>query len=212
MKNTIKTLWKLTSGKTEVQIRHRTIRASRNAYSLILEDITDGGKTGKQAVKASISNLERGYTYDAFETAIEWFSILLDMFLSNEYPNHDVHITLQGLECRASLKKAYRLLNEANLKPLAEIPVRWSLRQVARVLANQQYEPGSFQCDGHYTDDYAYDAAVNFGKGPTSHKRLLTDLVEDPSGYKTWADDQRVHVACHYFLYYSFIPSLEPAS
>ncbi len=49
------------------------------------------------------------------------------------------------------------------VKPLKEEPKKWTIVHLRRALANGQFR--AFKSDYHYTDDYALDAASNFGEG-----------------------------------------------
>lgn len=96
------------------------------------------------------------------------------------------------------------------LKPLTQAPKKWNLTYAKRALANGQFT--NLTCTGRYSDDYAYDSAVNFGKGPISAMPLLEDLVTSPSGWRSNLDESsgRVSVNCHHFDNNSFVLQLEP--
>jgi hypothetical protein len=49
------------------------------------------------------------------------------------------------------------------VKPVTEMPEKWTILHLRKILANGQFR--SYTQDFYYTDDYAYDAAVNFRKG-----------------------------------------------
>ena len=49
------------------------------------------------------------------------------------------------------------------LKPLTELPKKWTVLHLARVLANGQY--AKYRQCYYYTDDYALDSACNYRKG-----------------------------------------------
>lgn len=98
---------------------------------------------------------------------------------------------------------------KARLKPLKALPPGWNLTHVRRALANGQF--AKFCCNGVYTDDYAYDAAVNFQKGEIEGvDEFLQKLVEHPSGWWTSLDKatKHVNICCHHFDSNSFFLSL----
>jgi len=84
------------------------------------------------------------------------------------------------------------------------VPKKWTLTDVVRALTCGQAD--DVRCDGKYTDDYAWDNAENFGKGPTSALHLARRIAERPSGWRVYAKDNgRISVGCHHFDYNSFI-------
>lgn len=99
----------------------------------------------------------------------------------------------------------------ARIKPLkAPLTGKWTLAHARRAIANGQYE--KLRCDGHYTDDYAGDAASDFRRGEIQMPlEFLRKLVEDPSGWWTSLDTEsnRVSVCCHTFDSNSFMLKLD---
>lgn len=96
------------------------------------------------------------------------------------------------------------------LKPLKEVPRKWNLTYAKRALANGQFT--NLRCNGRYSDDYAYDAAVDFHKGPIAAMPMLEDLVTSPSGWWSSYDEKTksVNVCCHSFDSNSFTLELDP--
>lgn len=96
------------------------------------------------------------------------------------------------------------------LKPLKEIPKKWTLRHAIRLLGNQQFS--SLSTSARYTDDYAMDAAYDFYKGDLDHLDLLKDLTQSPSGW--WVsgaenDGDVLGISCHHFDYKNCTVDLE---
>lgn len=62
-------------------------------------------------------------------------------------------------------------------------------------------------CAGRYTDDYAYDAAVNFNKGVTKDLNELAKELIDDRGKGWWLNwsDGKLSLNCCQFLYYDVI-------
>jgi len=63
-----------------------------------------------------------------------------------------------------------------NIKPLAKLPAKIKKLDVIKILANQQYKVLTRKYK--YTDDYAFDAAVGFGKGDVPRSELIKLLLE----------------------------------
>ena len=85
-------------------------------------------------------------------------------------------------------KKGTRVFSPwAKLNPVKKVPKKWTLKHVRNLYANGQIVKA--ECRGYYTDDYAYDAAVNFGKGETNTAKLVKDVVESPGGW--WIREEK---------------------
>ena len=96
----------------------------------------------------------------------------------------------------------------AKVNPLSEKPKKWTVTHVVRALLSGQFT--NLKCEGKYSDDYAYDAAVNFhiGDFSTHAVAFARRILESPSGW--WAyqrdghDDNCVSICCHHFDSNSF--------
>ena len=98
----------------------------------------------------------------------------------------------------------------ATVKPLPEPPKKWTVAHVVRALLCGQFS--NLKCEGVYTDDYAYDAAVNFhigefGSRPGAAVAFARRILESPSGW--WASVRgeaagHVSICCHHFDSNSF--------
>lgn len=116
-------------------------------------------------------------------------------------------ITIDGLTIHREDLEAKRVFNPnavSHLKPVKKLPevgktVR--LPTVVKLLVNGQVT--AFH-DQKLTDDYAYDNATNFGKGDASCMALAEKLVNSPSGWRSYMqEDGKLLVACHHFDYYT---------
>jgi hypothetical protein len=97
----------------------------------------------------------------------------------------------------------------ASVNPLPHAPKKWTVAHVVRALLAGQFS--NLKCDGKYSDDYAYDAAVNFhigefGQRPEAAIAFARRILESPSGW--WAYDRdgsgRISICCHHFDSNSF--------
>lgn len=89
------------------------------------------------------------------------------------------------------------------VKPI-KIPEKWSLPHVWKAILAGQIKTAIKEM--HLTDDYAYDAAVNFGKGEIDSLELAQEIVESPSGWWVRAEEEKngviaLSVNCHHFDY-----------
>lgn len=118
-------------------------------------------------------------------------------------------LTLKGtaLEIHRGSVPAIRVFSPLHLdrvRPLERAPKRWTIPHVARALVNGQC--ADLKCTGRYSDDYARDAAEDFGRGEIrSALAFAQRIVEFPSGWWCSADGAgRVSVCCHHFDNNSF--------
>lgn len=100
-------------------------------------------------------------------------------------------------------KRVFSPLHLDRLKPLVAAPQRWTVPHALRALANGQYE--DLRCTGRYSDDYAFDAAVDFRRGEIqSPLTLVQRIFESPRGWRCYEHNDRVSLNCHHFDYNSF--------
>lgn len=117
-------------------------------------------------------------------------------FVRREQPDIACHVY-------SSMRKAMRVFTPFKRIAPIKAPAKWTLPHVWKAILAGQIYLG--QCDGYYTDDYAYDAAVNFREGvglelPSFAKKL----IEDASGWHVYPDKiegncVQLSVNCHSF-------------
>lgn len=119
--------------------------------------------------------------------------------LENQYGGGDFH----GCRVYLSEEKSVRFyspLAHDRFKPLKSEPKKWTIAHVIRGLINNQII--NTRCESRYTDDYAYDAATNYGAGKVDPIELAKDLIESPSGW--WVNrkaENYIGINCHSFKY-----------
>ena len=72
------------------------------------------------------------------------------------------------------------------------------------------------KCTGRYTDDYAWDAATNFGKctlSPEAVEKLAERIERSPSGWWASPNSREPHIdlGCHSFLSYDIFDATAAA-
>lgn len=180
--------------------------------SIIITDLTNAMKPGKtcQRVKFSgvwnssaceVANLLRGAGGDLRRL----FALLAGV--EGKQWDRGADVELLGVTGTAynSQQPSNRVYSPfAKLNRLPAAPAKWTLAHVVRALVNGQFS--ELECRGKYSDDYAWDAATNFGKGAlTDASDLIQELVEDKSGWWVSArDGGSIVVGCHSFKSYGF--------
>jgi len=100
-------------------------------------------------------------------------------------------------------KKSIRTFSPfIKVKPIKQ-PQKWTITHVWKAMLSGQINKGSIR--QRLTDDYAYDAAVNFMEGvQVDCLEMAKELVENPSGW--WVSPRKetdkhieLSVCCHYF-------------
>jgi hypothetical protein len=89
----------------------------------------------------------------------------------------------------------------AEIKPI-KTPTKWTLPHVWKAILSGQITSG--RCTGYYTDDYAYDAEVDFKRGGIDPLCIAKDLIGSPSGWWVSVDKETeseivLTVCCHHF-------------
>lgn len=78
--------------------------------------------------------------------------------------------------------KVFTPFNLERMKPLTELPKKWTIAHLRRILANGQFT--KLKQNYYLTDDYAHDAAVNSRKGYIQNPiKMLVGLVGDDLGH-----------------------------
>lgn len=181
---------------------------------LVIGDVRDAFKRGKVCSTYSIALIDRKYGTDE--------PTILNLMASYDYDINKLFLECEALDFRgheydgAVLSDDFKVyLRECpgvktfspfsldRLNPLKEIPSKWRIAHVVRMLANDQFKDLTMR--SRYTDDYAYDAAVNFGNGTQLDRNgMLRTLVERSGG--GWVsggteDGGKLGINCHSFEY-----------
>lgn len=89
----------------------------------------------------------------------------------------------------------------APVKPV-KLGDRLNAATIAKAIRAGQIVAG--RTDGRYTDDYAFDAATDFGRGEIDVQAFAQDIYEHPNGWRFWWRDEsrrEITAACHAFDY-----------
>lgn len=163
-----------------------------------LTDITLAGKAGKTCttyyLEGNIDDISK-----IFEQNFD--DIFFDIATNN----------LENVKVSKTVKSAKDVFNPLNIKetykPLKEKPSKWTLKHALRAIVNHQIE--DFKCDGIYTDDYAWDDAVNYQIKEIKYTAdFLKKVIENKSGWRVYEYDGRVNINCHHFDMNSFVLKL----
>jgi len=122
------------------------------------------------------------------------------------YGGRQLNITINGVEYEIHKRheeqgvRTFSPFTIHRLKPLKEQPKKWTVRHAIRAIVNRQYS--QLKCKGQYTDDYAFDASIDYGRGEIKNNiAFAKQIIENPSGW--WANDYekngKVSICCHSF-------------
>lgn len=211
----------LNSTENEVYLKDWNIKVTR--YSgfddYYITDITNALQSGKVCIQYALKeknghhgNLVTtnwiGSEYNCqFDKLLVFFNNL--PFQKGKYGYES--LSVDNLEIWKSELKAIRVFSPFNLhyiKPLAELPKKWTLTHVYKVIVNGQFT--GLKCDGQYSDDYAFDNSVNYMIGTINYPMAwIKKIIEHPSGWHCYISEGRVHVNCHSFDCNSFTPVIK---
>lgn len=141
---------------------------------ITVTDLTNAGKTGKscktwrlypQDYDGIVSNALTGE--EKLHTCKELLNALRD------------GKSLESIKVNTCEEKGIEVFSPfVEVKPLSKMPEEWNKRNFTNALLSGQIYMG--QVDYHYTDDYALDAAQNFGEGiGINIPNFARDIVED---------------------------------
>lgn len=174
-------------------VRDLNMSYSISTCSFKLVDLSNAGKRGKTCKEWVMWSHVEFNIYDLvskFEN-LEDFIMKL-MVNGNMFNNVDFEIR--------EYKKGVTVFNPMDLsvyKRLTETPKKWSIAHVVRAIVNGQYD--ELKCTGVYTDDYSYDAAVDYKRGNLDPIIFAERLVTGNDGWKAWESDDYVSINCYHF-------------
>ncbi len=161
-----------------------------------IRDLTDALTPGKECERLVIE-AEDDCSPTPVCAGLDTFRDVYDrFFVRREQPD---------IACKvySSKRKAMQVFTPFKRFAPIKMPTKWTLPHVWKAILSGQIYLG--QCDGRYTDDYAYDAAVNFREGVRLHlPSFAKKLIEDSSGWRVYpqkVDGNRVElsVCCYSF-------------
>ena len=160
---------------------------------VIIIDLRDALIPGRECEQLSMyaDSYDAPCIYNGLSTFREAYE---RFFVQRELPSCTVHTNL--------LKSMNVFTPFKQISPI-KIPKKWTLPHVWKAILSGQIYYG--ECAGRYTDDYAYDASVDFGIGREKHlPTFALQLIENPSGWRVYPEkdeDDRIQlsVCCHSF-------------
>ena len=105
------------------------------------------------------------------------------------------------LEFRAGTRKSNRVFTPFGAFKKVNLDKICRLNEVVKAILAGQI--GEIICEGIYTDDYAYDAMINYNKGNnTDVISMAKELCEERSGWHIIEKNSKsILIACHSFNY-----------
>ena len=159
---------------------------------VIIRDLTDAMKGGKMCRQLILEERNQ-YSDVCLCSGLETFKDVYDTyFVRRELP-----------DCYSYTSELRALRVFTPFKPVKRFaaPEKWTLTHVWKGILTGQIFHGVY--NGRYTDDYAYDAHTNFGKGREMNLLAFAkDLIESPSGWTVTVDGEKdgviqLSVDCH---------------
>ncbi len=161
---------------------------------IVIKDLRNALTPGRECEQLVLEP-EDPYSSECLFSGLNTFREVYDKFyVRGELP-----------DCHVYRNRRRSMQTFTPFKPIRPIqpPAKWTLPHVWKAILSGQVYDG--QVDGRYTDDYAYDAAMNFCSGVKLHlPSFAQELIESPSGWHVTEDTQdngiiRLSVNCHSF-------------
>lgn len=188
----------------ENYIKDLNIYVKIYSSSMLIIDLSNALKVGKTCtnyrVYAGENDWGNSFKSD-FEIALMENKITFEEFIKNLLEDKAEY---ENIRTSKSTTKAINTFSPfAEIKPI-KVPIRWTLAHVWKAVMAGQINI-AFK-EQQLTDDFAYDASVNFGRGEIDAKELAKDLIESPSGWWVRAEEEKngviwINVNCHHFNY-----------
>lgn len=142
---------------------------------VVIRDLTNAMTPGKECPELELS-LKNRQSANIITGDMRTFREIYDrLFVSRESSDLDVYAF------NRTMKSMHTFTPFKQIKPI-KTPKKWTLPHVWKAILSGQIFEG--HCTGRYTDDYAYDAAVNFHEGRELNlPSFAKELIEDPSGW-----------------------------
>lgn len=175
------------SGTVYVEAEQLAITIYEN--SLIVHTLDNALKRGKTVIKHTV-HFQRG-SFDGSEIINKYmfflkinFAELIKRAVANALPDVD-DISVNNLHDE---EKAVRVFSPFAKPKRVNPHSKWTIDKVAKAILTGQVTQGVQ--DMRLTDDYAYDAAVNFRKGELFDLLgFAKELTESPSGWWVYVDE-----------------------
>jgi hypothetical protein len=175
----------------DIYVRAENIKVWQGADSIRVTDLTNALATGTECRYVSIRNWKD--SCGAVNHVRGRYREQLD-----EHTEDAQDGTLEIYTGTEPGRRTFSPFAVDRVKPLKAKPGKWTIPHVIRCLLNGQYE--GLKCNGVYTDDYAWDAAVDFKRGAIADAvEFCRDIIKSPSGW--WVSEREgiVHICCHSF-------------
>jgi hypothetical protein len=190
----------LLNNYNERYVKNLNIRLKVYDDSMYITDLTNALKTGKTCTRYIIRMDElssNSFAYDFVNWLDDWSFEEFIKALKTNGSFRTVHVS------KTEIKGINVFSPFVSLKPIKQ-PRKWTLTHIWKAILSGQIKKAYKTM--HLTDDYAFDAANNFGKGKISAMELAKDLIESPSGW--WVSDGEekdgcipIGVHCHHYDY-----------
>jgi len=187
------------NGSHNYFIESDNIQLSFSPNSFVLTDLKHSLDSGFICPRVKIIN----YSETRILEITEIFSIfaycsgdVYKSFVQLSAENDFKPKTIDNFDVYFDPANAYKVFSPFALrkvKPLGAIPLVWSLGDVLRVLANNQFS--DCRCASAHTNDCSVQALA-----------LMHDLVTEPTGWRAAVDNGRVKLWHHHIKCGSFIP------
>lgn len=168
------------------------LKITRHCYSasdivISVQEMTNAGLKGKTCKYISIHCDSFQVVRELMEEYFYDLALLFKAYATEEHASSKYKTATIYSDAAKSIDTYCTTFSPMNVQPLKTLPKRWNIRTACQALIAGQF--ANLECTGRYTDDYAFDAADNYGKGSFDAEILLADILNGVSGWKSYLND-----------------------
>lgn len=195
------------SGCDDFYVKDIDLLIHRYNSSIEFTYMANAMKKGKKCLRLSVSTHKHDGPADLWDFVREMEGMLENLVIMAAIDGKDGGKCFgnEKIEVYYSNRDSYHIFHPVRykemLKPVKEMPAKMTLAHIYKIIANGQYD--YLKCNGVYTDDYAYDAAMKFQEGSLDAVSFLERIYNRPSGWwcskQPYAQGGDISICCHSF-------------
>lgn len=173
-------------------IRFKQYRGYNGDLEIHITDLTNAMMPGKEVTQYIFKGDIWNVLFFTFDDPVS--EVLKKLYRQEVFNIEYKTYTVRGIRVFSPFVKVKKIA----------IPRKWNISHVWKAILAEQITSGRTEL--YLTDDYAFDAATNFGRGSIDLLSLAKDIIESPSGWRVRVEREsrqyiKLNVACYSFDY-----------
>lgn len=183
-------------GFEEYYSREENVYLKLYDHSISIVDLTFALKRGMDVEKIIIyqSNYDehRNFLYDLKKIVDKYGDVLEFTKKVLGDPGTLLEIENFGMSFTKSNTKGVRVYSPFYNQKDIKVPKKWKVSDIAKGILSGQITNGIK--NGQYSDDYFHDYSVNYNKGKLDLNSFCKELIESPSGWWCYCQEEKDQV------------------